>query len=176
MILYTSDHGSHFRTRNDEYKRSCHDACIHTPLIIRGGCFTGGRRETGLVSLIDLPPTLLSLAGIPIPEMYKGYDLTRPIRRERVFLQISEATNSRAIRTARYTYSVRDPAPDGAAHAASAVYTEDFLYDDAADPIQKYNLIREPAYAAVRAELRDALLAEMAAAGEPAPRILPAEA
>ncbi len=175
VILYTSDHGSHFRTRNSEYKRACHDACTHTPLILRGGYFSGGRRETGLVSLIDLPPTLLSLAGIPIPEAYMGYDLTQPLHRERVFMQISEDTNSRAIRTPRYTYSVRDPAPDGARHAASDIYAEDYLYDDDDDPIQKYNLIREPAYAAVRAELRNTLLAEMAAAGEPAPRIVPAE-
>ena len=176
VILYTSDHGSHFRTRIGEYKRTCHDSCAHTPLIIKGGCFTGGRREQSLGSLIDLPPTLLSLAGIPIPETYMGYDLTQPLHRERVFMQISEATNSRAIRTPRYTYSVRDPAPDGAAHAASDVYAEDFLYDDLSDPIQKYNLIRDPAYAAVRAELQEALLAEMANAGEAAPRIVPAEA
>ena len=37
IIIYTSDHGSHFRTRNtqpdlngyDDYKRSCHDSCLH---------------------------------------------------------------------------------------------------------------------------------------------------
>ncbi|MBM3212874.1 arylsulfatase, partial [Candidatus Poribacteria bacterium] len=28
LIIFTSDHGSHFRTRNGEYKRSCHDSCI----------------------------------------------------------------------------------------------------------------------------------------------------
>jgi len=26
VILYTTDHGCHFKTRNDEYKRSCHEA------------------------------------------------------------------------------------------------------------------------------------------------------
>ena len=29
VFIYTSDHGSHFRTRNSEYKRACHDACTH---------------------------------------------------------------------------------------------------------------------------------------------------
>lgn len=28
IVIYTSDHGSHFCTRNSEYKRSCHDGCI----------------------------------------------------------------------------------------------------------------------------------------------------
>ena len=36
IVIYTSDHGCHFRTRNAEYKRSCHDASIHVPLIISG--------------------------------------------------------------------------------------------------------------------------------------------
>ena len=31
LILYTSDHGSHFRTRNSEYKRSCHEASVRVP-------------------------------------------------------------------------------------------------------------------------------------------------
>ena len=28
LLMYTSDHGCHFRTRNDEYKRSCHESSI----------------------------------------------------------------------------------------------------------------------------------------------------
>ena len=30
VIIYSSDHGSHFKTRNLEYKRSCHDSATHT--------------------------------------------------------------------------------------------------------------------------------------------------
>ena len=36
VIIYTSDHSCHFRTRNDEYKRSCHENSIRIPLIICG--------------------------------------------------------------------------------------------------------------------------------------------
>ena len=39
IFVYTSDHGSHFCTRNSEYKRSCHDSCTHIPLIICGPAF-----------------------------------------------------------------------------------------------------------------------------------------
>ena len=50
VILFASDHGSHFLTRNrdehlngyDDYKRSCHDACLHVPLVIAGGPLQGG--------------------------------------------------------------------------------------------------------------------------------------
>ena len=64
IILFTSDHGNHFKTRNAEYKRSCHDASVRVPTMLYGGPFTGGGRISQLVSLIDLPPTLLDAAGI----------------------------------------------------------------------------------------------------------------
>ncbi|HUX22687.1 MAG TPA: sulfatase-like hydrolase/transferase, partial [Spirochaetia bacterium] len=31
IVWYTADHGCHFKTRNNEYKRSCHEASIHIP-------------------------------------------------------------------------------------------------------------------------------------------------
>lgn len=36
LVVFTSDHGNHFRTRNLEHKRSCHDASIRVPLVLRG--------------------------------------------------------------------------------------------------------------------------------------------
>ena len=30
IIIYTSDHGAHFKTRNSEYKRCCHESATHT--------------------------------------------------------------------------------------------------------------------------------------------------
>ena len=44
ILIYTSDHGSHFRTRNGEYKRACHDGCIHIPMLAQGRAFTGGKQ------------------------------------------------------------------------------------------------------------------------------------
>ena len=67
LVIYTSDHGSHFRTRNDEYKRSCHDGCIRIPMLACGPGFQGGRTVAPLASLIDLPPTLLRRRGRPHP-------------------------------------------------------------------------------------------------------------
>ena len=80
IIIYSSDHGSHFKTRNLEYKRACQDSATHTPLIIKGGDFVGGKSDTRLTSLIDIPPTLLSMAGLPIPPSYMGVDLTKQVK------------------------------------------------------------------------------------------------
>lgn len=179
IIIYTSDHGSHFKTRNPEYKRSCHESATHTPLIIKGGGFEGGKREERLSSLIDIPPTLLSMAGIPIPESYMGIDLTEQIdepesKRDCVFIQISEASNSRAIRTDRFKYSVRDYAPTGYVHHSSKVYWEDYLYDLKKDPNEKHNLVKDSRYRHIRQELKYLLLKQMELAGEEAPVIFPA--
>ena len=187
VILYASDHGSHFKTRNrdahlngyDDYKRSCHDSATHTPLIIKGGGFDGGKAENRLTSLIDLPPTFLSLAGIPIPPSYMGKDLcqmqqtTQPLH-DCVFMQISESQCGRAIRTDRFKYAVRTLAPTGYLKYNAGVYFEDYLYDLEKDPIERCNLIRDPRYSHVRQEMKYLLLREMKNAGEAAPVILPA--
>lgn len=179
ILIYTSDHGSHFKTRNLEYKRSCHDSATHTPLIIRGGPFQGGRKEERLVSLIDLPPTMLDLAGIPIPKSYMGHSLVRELageepERDCVFIQISESQCGRAIRTKQYKYSVRALAPTGYTIHRSPVYFEDYLYDLTKDPIEKNNLIKDRSYAFVRQKMKKLLLREMERAGEKKPVILPA--
>ena len=179
VIIYSSDHGSHFKTRNLEYKRSCHDSCIHTPLIIKGAGFTGGKREKRLCSLIDLPPTLLSLAGIPIPESFQGYDLTKQlndpkIRRDCVFTQISESQCGRSLRTEKYKYAVKSAGITGYLHSSAKVYFETYLYDLEADPCEKHNLIKDANYKSVRQELQSMLISEMVQAGEKAPVIIPA--
>ena len=179
IIIYTSDHGCHFKTRNMEYKRSCHESSIHTPLIIKGGGFEGGKRDNRLVSLIDLPPTMLSMAGIKTPPNFKGYDLTKETddpetRRKCVFMQISESQCGRAVRTDRFMYSVKDLNPTGYLHENSKVYFEDYLYDLKKDPIEKHNLVKDPKYAHVRRELKYLLLEEIRKAGEEAPVIFSA--
>src|SRR5690606_16758886 len=57
IVLFTSDHGCHFKTRNGEYKRSCHESSIRIPAAIYGPGFTSGGRIKELVSLLDMPPT-----------------------------------------------------------------------------------------------------------------------
>jgi arylsulfatase A-like enzyme len=176
LVVYTSDHGSHFRTRNNEYKRSCHDGCIRIPLLIRGPEFTGGATPSPLVSLIDLPPTLLTAAGVTPPPTMRGRPLQAPAADEtapwpdEVFLQISESQCGRAIRTRRWKYSVRAPDADGQV-PSSAVYVEDCLYDLETDPHEQNNLASDPRLVEVRRELAQTLRRRMREAGEAEPEI-----
>lgn len=181
VLFYTSDHGSHFRTRNSEYKRACHDGCIRIPMIAAGPGFEKGKVVEELVSLINLPPTIADLAGSPPTAGEMREDSLMPLVRgeardwqEEVFLQISESQVGRAIRTNRWKYSVTAPEADARFGSRSDVYVEDFLYDLDDDPHERNNLVRDPAYAAVRADMAERLIKRMEKAGESAPEIKPA--
>ena len=172
VIIFASDHGSHFLTRNrdehlngyDDYKRSCHDACLHVPLVIAGGPYRGGRTVEELVSTASLPKTILALAGVDVGGAMIGENLLDVVEKKadnrpnEIFAQISESRVGRCIRTARYTYSVYAPGVNGGAAAASDRYADDFLYDMDQDPHQLNNVVADPAYAQVKAELRKRLL------------------
>ncbi len=172
VILFASDHGSHFLTRNrdehlngyDDYKRSCHDACLHVPLVIAGGPYRGGRTVEELVSTASLPKTILALAGVDVGGAMIGENLLDVVEKKadnrpnEIFAQISESRVGRCIRTARYTYSVYAPGVNGGEAAASDRYADDFLYDMEQDPHQLNNVVTDPAYAQVKAELRARLL------------------
>ena len=172
VIIFASDHGSHFLTRNrdshlngyDDYKRSCHDAALHVPLVIAGGPFKGGVAVEELVSTASLPKTILALAGVDVGDAMIGENLLDVVEKKddnrpnEVFAQISESRVGRCIRTARYTYSVYAPGVNGGAAAASDRYADDFLYDMERDPHQLNNVVASPAYTQVKEELRKRLL------------------
>ena len=178
LIIYASDHGSHFRTRNGEYKRSCHDGCIRIPMVAYGPGFVGGKVIQDLVSLIDLSPTLLMAAGVVPPDCMRGralqplVDGTAQDWPKEVFLQISESHCGRAIRTQRWKYSVRAPDKEGWA-PSSDLYVEDFLYDLENDPHEQRNLVRSAEHIQVRETLAQRLKSRMVQAGEDAPEIIP---
>ena len=180
IVMFSSDHGSHFKTRNDEYKRSCHESSIRVPTAFAGPGFNGGGRIGKLVSLIDLPPTILDAAGIEVPPDMQGRSMMPLLRGgqaewpDEVFVQISESCVGRAIRTRRWKYAVRAPGKNGYEHMGSDVYQEEFLYDLQADPYELNNLAGIKTYDEVSAVLRERLLARMKSAGEEPPRIEPA--
>ena len=172
VIIFASDHGSHFLTRNrdnhlngyDDYKRSCHDGALHVPLVIAGGPFKGGVAVEELVSTESLPKTILALAGVDVGDAMIGENLLDVVEKKddnrpnQVFAQISESRVGRCVRTADYLYSVYAPGVNGGAAAAADVYADDFLYDLKTDPWQLNNVVADPAYAEVKQEMRRRLL------------------
>lgn len=180
IILFTSDHGCHFKTRNREYKRSCHEASIRVPTLLHGPGLNGNGAFEGLTSLIDLPPTLLDAAGIQVPQAMQGRSVLsrvngEPQGEDDVFIQVSEDHVGRALRTRRWKYEIVAPDAHGWHDMAGERYVEAHLYDIESDPFELENLIASPAHAGQRAQLRERLTQRMVAAGEPVPVIGPAE-
>ena len=182
IVLFTSDHGCHFKTRNGEYKRSGHESSIRVPTGLWGPGFDGGGDLSQLVSLIDLPPTLLDAAGIEAPSTMQGRSILPLTRGEargwpaEIFAQTSEAGIDRVVRTHRWKYIVAsDPADQDGAGGASR-YAEAFLYDLEHDPYELTNLVTSRAHAEVRGAMRERLLRRMREAGEAEPEIVPPRA
>lgn len=177
IVLFASDHGSHFKTRNGEYKRSCHESSIRIPCAIGGPGFDGGGRIDRLVSLVDLVPTLLEASGIEVPERMQGKSIVPLVRRQpsdwndEVFVQISESQVGRAIRTKRWKYAVHAPDRDPIRDSHSLRYEEQFLYDLAADPYELTNLAGFRSHREIADRLRERLIRRIVEAGEPEPVI-----
>jgi hypothetical protein len=84
IVILWSDHGEGL----PRGKRWPYDAGIHIPLIVRWpGQLEPGSVSQQLVSLIDLGPTMLSLAGIGLPRHLQGRPFLGPqaIEREYIF-------------------------------------------------------------------------------------------
>jgi arylsulfatase A-like enzyme len=182
IFVFFSDHGCHFMTRNQEYKRSTHNSSIRVPLIIDGPGFHGMQQITELVGLIDLAPTLLEAAGVPVPSSWKGHSLlplvndleARQKWPNQQLIQISESMTGRAIRTPDWTYCVADTSGSTKEQAATT-YHEYQFYDQRADPHELVNLAGRKEYREKADELQKQLKKLLAAAGEPEPEIVSAK-
>jgi arylsulfatase A-like enzyme len=80
FVFYWSDHGDGV----PRAKRSLYDSGLRVPLMIRWPLLSSqqkpGMADDGLVSFIDLAPTVLSLAGVEIPTHLQGRVIAGPAR------------------------------------------------------------------------------------------------
>lgn len=114
VVILWSDHGEGL----PRAKRWPYDAGIRVPLIVRWpGRIDRARTSDRLVSLIDLGPTTLSLAGIPIPRHLQGRPFIGNEAEPRQFVfatrdRYDEAYDKiRAVRDDRFKY-IRNDYPD----------------------------------------------------------------
>ncbi|MHB8337419.1 MAG: sulfatase-like hydrolase/transferase [Ignavibacteriaceae bacterium] len=195
IIIFTSDHGCHFRTRNNEYKRSPHESSIHVPLMIQGPGFDNRITVPELVNMVDLAPSILDSVGLAVPSTMQGQSFiplmhdadARASWRNESFIQISESETARALRTPEWTYVALSPDSNPAEDSGSLHYRDYQLYNNRADPAQLVNLagrsdvimpstkiihyIGERSMEKITEELRNRLIERMVEAGEERPKI-----
>jgi arylsulfatase len=80
LIVLTSDHGEElFEHGGFEHGHALWQEVVRVPLVFWGPMVAPGREQQP-VSLIDIAPTLLDVAGIPIPEGVEGISLGANLR------------------------------------------------------------------------------------------------
>ncbi len=163
-IVYTSDHGEMMGAHKLISKGSAgYDDICRIPFIIHGPGLSAREIDTP-VSHIDLLPTLLSIAGIPVPPSLQGESLLPE-------LSSAERERQRSVMVEFNRYEIEHDSFGGFIPMRAWVsndwklvinlFDDDELYDRRNDPEELVNLIDREEYAQRRDALHDSLLAYM---------------
>lgn len=163
LVIYTSDHGDFMRSHGLGGKGpAMYDEITRVPLIVRWPGVARANAACGHpVSHVDLAPTILDAAGLPIPKSLEG-------RSQRDALADPGVRINDAIFLEFGRYEVDHDgfggfqpircALDGRYKLVVNLLTTDELYDLREDPEEMVNRIDDRGLAAVRNRLHDALL------------------
>lgn len=76
LVAITSDHGEEFYEHGGwGHGQSLHRELLEVPFVLAGARVPVGRRIQRPAQLIDIAPTLLDLAGVPVPPAFSGRSL-----------------------------------------------------------------------------------------------------
>jgi len=158
LIIFTSDHGEMMCDFGKRGKGNFDEAVIRVPCIVKPPRGQAPASSIdGLVELIDLAPTILDYAGLPIPELMQGTSV-RPLiegggtGKDQVLCEFTTADrsqSSKCVRTDRYKY----------AYWSGGRGAE--LFDLQEDPEEWRDVADDPAYRDVRVEMHERLMDQM---------------
>jgi arylsulfatase A-like enzyme len=182
LVVFTTDHG----LAMPRAKCTLYDAGLEVALIVRwpGGGHDGGVVKSGLVSNIDVLPTLLEASGVPAPPGIQGRSLLESrdaIFAEKTFhsyydpMRCIRTRSHKFIRNFETAFAVEVPAdiqqgPIFRKYASR--YSTDRpavveLYDLDEDPLEQHNLAGRPDVASIEQELSSRLWAWMRDTDDP---------
>jgi uncharacterized sulfatase len=152
LVVFTTDHGHFFGQHGLHFKGGFHyEDVIKVPFIVRyPGKVPAGRKSEALQSLIDLAPTFLSTANLPIPSTMTGIDQSqvwfgeKSAVREHVLCEFRHEPTTIHLKTyvdERYKITIY----------YNQVYGE--LFDLKEDPHELQNRWNNPDYASLKSEL-----------------------
>lgn len=158
VIIYMADNGYYMGDRGFAGKWSHYEQSLRVPLIIYDPRLPMANRGTvhdALALNIDIPATMLHLAGVEVPARYQGRSLSPLLHRNRIpdwrtdffcehLMDHRDIPKWEGVRGERYVYAryfEQDP-----------VY--EFLHDLETDPDQRVNLAADPDYKEVVKEMQ----------------------
>lgn len=158
VIVFMSDNGFFLGEHGLADKWYGYEPSVRVPLILhdpRLPASLRGQREQAMALNVDIAPTLLELAGVPVPERMQGSSLL-PLVRDRAtslrsdfyfehpFEYQGRIPRSEGVIGGRYKYlRYLDPDPD-----------HEVVFDLEADPLETTNLAPDPRYREVLERLR----------------------
>jgi len=157
VLLHSSDHGFFLGEWRMYDKRFMHEPSIRVPTMIRYPKeFPAGRTVDEMVLNLDIGPTLLELAGVPVPSNMQGQSMVNLAKghadnwRKDWLYEYYEYPASqkvrphRGVRTERYKLIHYYQSPE-----------EFELYDLQSDPGERQNLYGRPEHAALTEKLKN---------------------
>jgi arylsulfatase A-like enzyme len=142
IVIYSADNGWYLGDLGLYDKRFMYEPGLHVPLLVKGPGIKAGSVPDQFVANIDLAPTFLDLAGLPVPESMQGRSLAPLLRGE----------SPADWRTSFYYRYYHDPGHHNtvahlgvrtATHKLIHYWKQDIyeLFDLTADPTEQRNLL-----------------------------------
>jgi len=153
VVIFLSDNGYLLGNHGLGNKITMHEESVRVPMFIRTPAMPiAGTRSDGLVSSLDVFPTVLALAGVERPEHLAGKSLVpvlegreknvrEVVASECVGVSGTVGQGHRMVRTVQWKYVLTD-------------VNEEYLFDESADPFELQNLASSPSAADVLGEMR----------------------
>jgi N-acetylglucosamine-6-sulfatase len=171
LIVFTSDHGYYYGEHGlSVERRLAYEEGIRIPLLLRyPKMIKPGTNRKQMVLTLDFAPTLLEVAGTPVPSGSHGKSLlplfARDIAAWRDAFMIEHFSDTVFPRTTKLGYQAIRTAGWKYIHYVD-VPNSDELYDLNRDPYEMKNLIAVADAAGELKKLRDELARELGAIGE----------
>lgn len=163
IVVFTSDHGDNLGSHQLFNKDVLYEESTRIPMIFRScGDLAPRMVSTQVASLVDVMPTLLSLAGADVPHSVQGTDLSSVVRGREdsvgdnaAFIETS--LGPVGIRTLTHLYGI-NKAKDGPHRSTEVTDDRYMLFDLASDPLQMDNQAGSAGSESLANELRERLL------------------
>lgn len=162
IVIFTSDHGE-WLGEHERYGKGypAHDCISRTPLLVRWpqGIADPGRTIHEFVEAVDVVPTLLEVAAIPITPHLQGQSFAAALEGDAAMRDsaLTEGEGWKTLRLPGLRYVVER---DGS----------ESLFDLEADPDGYHNVAADPAYADALYNARHHMLRRLLAKERPLPR------
>ena len=151
VVVFLSDHGTHFGEKQLGGKWTPYDASLHIPFIIVDprAKVSGGTVCDEFVLNIDIAPTLLDLAGVAVPPVMDGLSLSPLLHGKSGFSRdcffYEHYTSPAPIKYIPRNAGLRSKSEKYVRWIDTDPVSEEF-YDLSADPLERNNLINNESY------------------------------